>query len=180
MTDSTAVEISPSSVTQRFVQQSDPVPGTVFGKSKTTYAAGFLFTEDRSHLALVEKQKPAWQAGKLNGIGGKIEAGETPMAAMVREFAEETGVAFDGWEPLAVLTGDDFEVHFFQGFDDKVWDVRTMESERIEILYDDDFLWSSVDRMLPNLRTLISLALDTSGIVKPVMLRDARPQEQRA
>jgi 8-oxo-dGTP pyrophosphatase MutT (NUDIX family) len=29
-------------------------------------------------VLLIEKQKPAWQRGKLNGVGGKIEPGENP------------------------------------------------------------------------------------------------------
>lgn len=38
----------------------------------TAYALGFLFTgEPRNRLALlIEKRHPAWQAGRLNGLGG--------------------------------------------------------------------------------------------------------------
>lgn len=44
-------------------------------------------------VALIRKAKPAWQAGRLNGIGGKVEPGEDPQLAMAREFEEEAGVA---------------------------------------------------------------------------------------
>lgn len=39
------------------------------------YVLGFMFsTEDRGQkVALIKKLKPKWQAGLLNGIGGKIE-----------------------------------------------------------------------------------------------------------
>ena len=43
------------------------------------YVAGFLFSRDGSLLALILKNKPDWQKGKLNAIGGKIEDGETPL-----------------------------------------------------------------------------------------------------
>ena len=46
---------------------------------------------DETQVALVLKDHPDWQAGKLNAIGGKISNAETPTNAMVREFAEETG-----------------------------------------------------------------------------------------
>ena len=42
-------------------------------------------------VVLTHKNRPAWQAGKLNGVGGKIELLESPVAAMVREF--ELGLA---------------------------------------------------------------------------------------
>lgn len=52
----------------------------------------------------------------LNGVGGHIEGDETPTAAMVREFAEETGIETHPllWHPLVRLTrGDVWSVHFF-------------------------------------------------------------------
>lgn len=43
------------------------------------------------HFLLVNRQKrPAM--GMWNGVGGKIEPGETPEAAVIRETFEETGI----------------------------------------------------------------------------------------
>lgn len=56
------------------------------------YVLGFMFTEDGKGVVLIQKKKPAWQHGRWNGIGGKIEERETPEKAIVREFEEETGV----------------------------------------------------------------------------------------
>ena len=76
------------------------------------YVAGFAFSPDGENVALLTKARPEWQAGLMNGIGGKIEPGELPIDAMVREFQEETGelVYKEQWEhrvtfvlPLAVL-----------------------------------------------------------------------------
>jgi 8-oxo-dGTP diphosphatase len=53
------------------------------------YVAGFLFDSKRENVVLIRKNKPEWQADKLNGVGGKIEDGEVPAAAMFREFTEE-------------------------------------------------------------------------------------------
>lgn len=55
------------------------------------YVAGFLFSENLLSVALIRKEKPAWQKGCLNAIGGKIEENETPFEAMKREFTEEAG-----------------------------------------------------------------------------------------
>ena len=41
----------------------------------TRYVAGFLVSDDRYYVALIRKKRPAWQEGRLNGIGGHIEGG---------------------------------------------------------------------------------------------------------
>ncbi len=77
------------------------------------YCLGFLFARDLSTVLLIEKKRPAWQAGKLNGIGGKIEPTETALEAMVREFKEEAGFTVTDWKKFARLTGPDYTVDCF-------------------------------------------------------------------
>ena len=55
------------------------------------YVTGFRVDLTTGRVLLIEKKRPAWHAGQLNGIGGSIEPGETPLQAVVREFKEETG-----------------------------------------------------------------------------------------
>ena len=43
-------------------------------------------------ILVVLKNRPAWQVGKVNLIGGKVETGETPEEAAIRELKEETGL----------------------------------------------------------------------------------------
>lgn len=64
----------------------------------TTFVVGFA--HDGNRVALIRKNRPADQAGKLNGIGGKIEPGEASYDAMVREFMEETGVVIPAWRKV--------------------------------------------------------------------------------
>ena len=40
------------------------------------YTLGFIFTPALDKVLLVHKISPEWQAGKINGVGGKIEEGE--------------------------------------------------------------------------------------------------------
>lgn len=54
------------------------------------YVLGIV-TSPENDVLLIRKTKPEWQAGRLNGIGGKIEPAESPAFAMAREFYEETG-----------------------------------------------------------------------------------------
>lgn len=53
------------------------------------YVVTFLFTTSMDKVWMVEKQKPEWQKGCLNGIGGKIEKDELPKEAAIRELKEE-------------------------------------------------------------------------------------------
>lgn len=43
-------------------------------------------------VLLIEKDRPSWQKDRYNLPGGKIEPGETPEAAAVRELEEEAGI----------------------------------------------------------------------------------------
>lgn len=77
------------------------------------YVVGFMFNSGLSSVVLVEKNRPQWQAGKLNGVGGHVESGETPGQAMAREFKEETGVTATEWTKFCEQRGPDFVVHYF-------------------------------------------------------------------
>jgi 8-oxo-dGTP diphosphatase len=71
------------------------------------YVAGFAFDTVLKHVLLIQKTKPAWQAGKLNGIGGKVESHEhDSIDAMVREFYEEANIytTRSDWRHYAALT----------------------------------------------------------------------------
>lgn len=131
------------------------------------YVAGFLIDNDARTVALVRKGKPAWQAGRLNGIGGKIEDGEDDSQAMRREFLEEAGVDISEamWEVFAVVAGDWGSVTFFRVFG-PTSAVRTMESEPIEV-HSLDAL--PLDECLPNLSWLIPLALYTHDTYRPLV-----------
>ncbi|HSI37253.1 MAG TPA: NUDIX domain-containing protein, partial [Tepidisphaeraceae bacterium] len=73
------------------------------------YVCSFAFPPARDRVLLIRKNRPAWQAGKLNGVGGKIEPGETPRQAARREFEEETGLALseEAFGHVLTLAGPD-------------------------------------------------------------------------
>jgi 8-oxo-dGTP diphosphatase len=43
-------------------------------------------------ILIVIKDRPEWQKDRANLVGGKIEQGETPIEAAVRELKEEAGL----------------------------------------------------------------------------------------
>lgn len=130
------------------------------------YVVGFMFSEDRQFVALIRKNRPEWQAGKLNGIGGKIEEGETPIEAMVREFREETGVDTLAtlWQwPVGRITGRESEIFIFRAFSDHVMDVATITDEKVNVYITNHI---SDAEIVPNLQVIIPALLlpDSPGI----------------
>jgi len=124
------------------------------------YVVGFLFSMDYEKVVLIRKNKPEWQAGKLNGIGGKVEPGERPMFAMKREFAEEAGVEIGWWRHFCVLEGGDWKVLFFVCMGD-LSQVKQMEEEEIRIV---EVAGIHMVETIPNLRWLIPMALDSRNL----------------
>jgi 8-oxo-dGTP diphosphatase len=57
------------------------------------------------------KKKNDIHEGKWNGLGGKMEAGETPEECVIREVREESGLRIDRPELRAILTFPEFDGH---------------------------------------------------------------------
>ncbi|KKN15175.1 hypothetical protein LCGC14_0988640 [marine sediment metagenome] len=119
-------------------------------KGKKQYVIGFLFRSDE--VALIQKNRPDWQIGKLNGIGGHIEQGETPLEAMKREFNEEAGELIDKWEHFCTMNYPEADIYCF----------RLFGEYKIESKTDEVVSWYSIkdipDNVIPNLHWLIPLA----------------------
>jgi 8-oxo-dGTP diphosphatase len=49
------------------------------------------FFKQGNNILLLNRERPSWM-GCWNGIGGKLEPGESPRHSMVREISEETGI----------------------------------------------------------------------------------------
>lgn len=132
-------------------------------KPRTEYVCGFLFCSES--VALINKNRPANQKGKLNGVGGHIEKGETPLDAMVREFEEETSRKILNWRRFFVLTGKDFVVHFY------CTRIELGSNITLRSLTDEIVNWYPVSsvlfnhRLMENLKWLIPMALDENNII---------------
>ena len=121
------------------------------------YVLGFAFTPD-GRVALIQKKRPAWQAGKLNGIGGKVENTEDSTAAMRREFREETGVDIpvQAWQFRGRMFGENWSVFVYTCTLEIIKNARTMEDERVFLIYLDD-LETITEKCIENVDALIQL-----------------------
>lgn len=137
-----------------------------------TYVSGFLFSPCGQHVALIQKLNPKWQRGLLNGIGGKIEPGETPHDAMAREFHEEAGLVTrpENWTCFARLhRPDEYLVDFMFCRDARFDQIRSIEQEEVGIYECSDL----PAHLMPNLRWLIPMSLDAElDFAEPIPLRE--------
>lgn len=125
------------------------------------FVLGFAFTPDEQWVALIEKKRPAWQIGLLNGIGGRIEPGERPEVAMIREFEEETGFKNDSgwkfWDRRGEMLFDDAHIYVFSAI---IIDLPS----RVHTTTDEEVVLYPVNNLPPNvidnLRWLIPACLD--------------------
>jgi 8-oxo-dGTP diphosphatase len=136
------------------------------------YCCGFVTDECRIRVLLIQKNRPDWQAGKLNGIGGHVEEGETDREAMSREFQEEAGVCVDKhrWNDLAVARIFDpinrsplQRISFFYFASNQVFQAaRTRTDEEVGRYFLKDILIPILHKPVPNLPTLLAHLLRRS------------------
>jgi 8-oxo-dGTP diphosphatase len=135
----------------------------------TQYVVGFL--HDGQSVVMVRKNRPEWQAGKLNGVGGRIEDGERSYDAMVREFHEETGCKIFGWRYFLTLESGEHLIDFYAKKEPSyILDlVQTVEDEEILVKSLDNIL---ADEYIPNLSWIIPLAMYTHDEYEPLWIRE--------
>jgi len=114
------------------------------------YVIGFLFRKenDLSDVLLVYKNHgPEHVVGKLNGLGGMVEKGETPLQAMEREAAEEgnvhLGPSCTPWQQFHYeLHSSGSELHFFVARADRkiTKEIRTCTDEVVSWVHVGDIL----------------------------------------
>lgn len=142
------------------------------------YVCGFAFHSpgnERPRVVLLRKEKPAWQRGRLNGVGGKIEAGECAQEAMAREFKEEAGVNIPAasWTVFARMLFPDAEVVFLRtehaaaenAETQTVWsdEANAFITEKIEHRLVRGIDEIADHHIMPNLRWAIPLAFHYEG-----------------
>lgn len=121
------------------------------------YVLGFMFDEAAERVLLIRKNRPSWQAGFLNGIGGHIEPGEAPLEAMIREFREETGVEHADWRHFLVLEFPKGRIFCYDAHSSAAVDAaRTMTDEVLVQVAAAPLPHDVLD----NLRWMIPMALD--------------------
>ena len=130
----------------------------------TEYAMGFLFDSQGQRVALIRKNRPALIAGKLTGLGGHREEGESFAQCIVREYFEESGVATQlaDWTHFATVSTDYMLMSCFFSRSALVDEVLTLEDEEVCVYRIEDLAESDMANFTAE---LIRLALHYDGEV---------------
>ncbi|RAP78334.1 NUDIX hydrolase [Paenibacillus montanisoli] len=67
------------------------------------YTYTICFIEQGSRLLMLNRNKPP-AMGLWNGVGGKLEPGETPLACVEREVFEETGLRLTSFRYRGIVS----------------------------------------------------------------------------
>lgn len=120
---------------------------------------GFIFDPTLQKVLLIKKNRPEWQRGKYNGIGGKVESGEIAIEAMTRETVEETGlqVSNESWVLVAMSSSNDWDLTMYAAvYTDAMQDAKTVTDEAVEWVPIHDL----PETVISNLTWKIPLCLD--------------------
>ena len=139
------------------------------------YVVGFIFSPGFEDVLLVQKKRPEWQRGILNGCGGKVEGRESHLQAMARECEEETGLLTKrhDWTRAAIMTGPTWRVAVLFLATADIVKARTMTDEPVCIYRTRDVQNVTT---VPHLQWLIPLcthfgsAVHGTAIVRPVLV----------
>jgi len=121
-------------------------------KEVTKAAIIFIFDEDK-FLLLRRSKTDLWMPGKWGLPGGKIDPGETPEEAVVRETMEEAGLSISSPRLLAI---DEGRYHYYI--------TKEFSGDEVKLSFEhDDYQWADINkldhtRLVPQLRKFIDKA----------------------
>lgn len=137
------------------------------------FVLGFLFDPDYDVVVLIKKERPTWQAGAWNGVGGRVEEGETSHAAMVREFEEETGVFVADWQHYITEFFPDGKLEVFWASSEDISEIESCTDEEVAGWLVTEILGGN-QRLVKDVAHYINLALRCrESIDEPIAMEDA-------
>lgn len=128
------------------------------------YVLGFVFIGNDKILLQLKNRGGDYLNGKLNGLGGKIEDGESELSAIAREYFEETGDdRYLDWHKFSsIFYKNDVELNVFtcnvsdDFYDNIEWSSQDSNAEKLFIFNLDDIDWGSC---VSNLEHMIKMIL---------------------
>lgn len=150
------------------------------------YVLGFVFNRNQNKVLLIRKEKPSWQYGYWNGIGGKIDEKDlSPLEAMRRECTEEIGYEYD-WEHCITFVCSGGTVFVYRAisdygsaeFSDNGGQIcyQQIEDEKLEVWRLDGI----PDKKMANLDWIIPVCLSDIQFPITVSLKDVEKHTEKS
>ena len=142
---------------------------------ETRYVLGFLFAPEHEYGVLLQKSRgPGEMAGRLNGIGGHVEDGESPEDAMRREGIEEVGAVHAEWKPFCLMRGDGWVCDCFAAVSQDALEVpgENDVGEKVYCLPPSAVLLSP--NLMRNVRWLLPMAMEADDLHAIVTYVDSK------
>lgn len=124
------------------------------------YTIGIYFDTTLTNVALILKNRPDWQKGRYNCIGGHIEKDELPIECVVREFNEECGINTNNqdWHHIGCVNNENlYKVEVFTAIQKDI-------HGHTETMTDEEVCWFAINKLpeniITNLKWLIPYALN--------------------
>jgi len=117
--------------------------------------------DDKGNVLLLKRDDDKHCGGLWSFPGGKVEAGESPQAAAVRELKEETGLDATAWQSICNQSFEypDRLLHF-ELFSCVCLDLSSLDTESVHV-------WSAIDTLtdypMPAANDPFIKALQTRG-----------------
>lgn len=117
--------------------------------NKRKSVLGFIFTPNFQKVLLIHKNRPDWQKGKLNGLGGKLNPKETKEDGIQREVQEESSLIISQWKFLGTLENNEDLVYVLSTvYGGRLEDALTTTDEKVD--------WYLVDNLPKNIHSNLS------------------------
>ena len=105
------------------------------------------FIRRGDELLMLNREKPIWM-GRWNGVGGKVEPGETPTDCILREVREETGILLSVVQYKGTVTWGD-KSHYSGGMHAFIAEVPKNYTYQTPFKTEEGILdWKKIDWIL--------------------------------
>lgn len=129
------------------------------------YVIVYVYDYD-NYFLMIRKNKPAWQKGRLNLPGGKVEPNESYRDAAIREIKEESDIDLnpENLRFRGIISGNGYKIPIFSCYHYYLFDdAKPMTDEEVYLTNKDII---SIDEMstIYNLKLIIPLLREYNGL----------------
>lgn len=122
-----------------------------------TYVMSVITEPSHEEYVMISKNRPEFLKGKTTFVGGKVEKGETIVAAMIREAKEECNLDIEP-QLFGYIFSEDYTVFVFKSVVENIYDAVTMEDEKITVYSKEEIVMAPDQSLADNVKSILHFA----------------------